>query len=153
MQRLALYACSTGGGEDEDGDPGTAGEGGFADTLRDCWARCIGRDGLPCRTFWIDSHDRAGHTTSNPYVVRMEGGQGPRPAAPIWSRRGQRAGRAGRKLLKDRRGSSLRLRYPVMTRAEGPRGDQLMLMPPLPGLDADELFLLALVAMQTGRGR
>jgi len=59
--RVALYCCSTGSG------PGVGGDGGFADGLRD--ALC--RTGASfCQ---VDAHDRAGHTTQNPYVVRFAG--------------------------------------------------------------------------------
>lgn len=61
LPRVALYACSTGGG------PG-GGDGGFADTLRDAMCKL---GAVNCR---VDAHDRKGHSTQNPYVRRYEGG-------------------------------------------------------------------------------
>lgn len=96
---VALYACSTASG-------GVGGDGGFADQLRDalCQAGAVN-----CR---VDAHDRAGHTTRNPYVRRFEGqgsavgGQGGQwivaPGSALWSK--WRAALRG----------DLRLRFPLM---------------------------------------
>jgi len=59
--RVALYCCSTGSG------PGVGGDGGFADMLRDALCRA---GAVNCQ---VDAHDRAGHTTKNPYVRRFTG--------------------------------------------------------------------------------
>lgn len=55
--RIPLYCCSLAAGE-------VGGDGGFADALRD---ELVGK--LPGAV--IDAHDRAGHTTRNPYVRRF----------------------------------------------------------------------------------
>src|SRR5690606_32555438 len=55
--RIPLYACSTAHG-------GVAGNGGFADMLRDALAR-----ELPGVV--IDGHTTKGHTTRNPHVRRF----------------------------------------------------------------------------------
>lgn len=75
---VTLFACSAGGG------PGPGGDGGFADSLRDRVLEL----GLAAR---VDAHDRAGHTTLNPYVRRFEselgnvGGQWiVRPGSPLF---------------------------------------------------------------------
>ncbi len=98
--RVALYCCSTGSG------PGVGGDGGFADMLRDALCRAGAVD---CQ---VDAHDRAGHTTKNPYVVRFmgqgsaTGGQGGQwivaPKSKLW-------GRWVRALRGD-----LRFRFPLM---------------------------------------
>lgn len=62
---VALYCCSTAAG------PGRDGDGGFADGLRD--ALCAA--GLRrCRVL---AHDRAGHTTRNPYAREFVGAGSP----------------------------------------------------------------------------
>lgn len=101
---VALYACSTASG-------GVGGDGGFADQLRD--ALCAA-GAVNCR---VDAHDRAGHTTRNPYVRRFEGqgsttgGQGGQwivaPGSSQW--------KAWRTALQK---TDLRLRFPLMTIAE-----------------------------------
>lgn len=109
--KIALYACST--AIDAEGHPGTAGDGGFADALRDALAT-----EAPTWRGWIDAHDRAGHCCSNPYVRRMHaGGVGIggdwliAPDDPLWPRWAAQ--------LRDRSaGSTLRLRYPLMTREQ-----------------------------------
>lgn len=106
---VALYACSTAQADPE--QPGTAGDGGLADVLRDALGQA-----RPDWTGWVDGHDRAGHTTSNPYVRRMAAG-GERggdwliaPDSPWWPRWQQ--------ALDDRNGSTLRLRFPLLTQAQ-----------------------------------
>lgn len=59
--RIPLYCCSTAQGA-------AGGDGGFADALRD---ELVGK--LPGAV--IDAHDRAGHTTQNPYVRRFVVGE------------------------------------------------------------------------------
>lgn len=107
--KIALYACST--AKDAEGHPGTAGDGGFADELRDALVRA-----MPDWRGWVDGHDRKGHCCSNPYVRRMAPGSVTGgewlidPDGPLWARWAA--------LLEDRHGSTLRLRYPLMTREE-----------------------------------
>lgn len=111
---VTLYACST--EKDAPGQPGTAGDGGFADGLRD--ALCQAR---PDWRGWVDGHTERGHCCRNAKVRRMEG--------PLCSDTGQCAG--GDWLIAPtsplwpawdaalhNEGSTLRLRYPRMTRAE-----------------------------------
>ena len=59
--RVVLYACSTGEGTGADGD------GGFADAFRD--ALCVA-GATDCQ---VDAHERAAHTTKNPYLRRFQG--------------------------------------------------------------------------------
>lgn len=108
--RIALYACST--AMDAEGRPGTAGDGGFADALRDALV-----EEMPGWRGCVVAHDRAGHCCSNPFVVLMDasssaGGQWLiAPDDPLWPRWAAQ--------LRDRSvGSTLRLRYPLMTREE-----------------------------------
>jgi len=98
--RVVFYCCSTGSG------PGVGGDGGFADALRDALCRA---GAVHCQ---VDAHDKAGHTTKNPYVVRFlgqgsaTGGQGGQwivaPKSALW-------GRWVRALRGD-----LRFRFPLM---------------------------------------
>lgn len=62
--RVPLYCCLTGASIVRGA---IGGDGGFADTLRDelCKAGVV-----DCV---VDAHDRKGHTTRNPYVVRFRG--------------------------------------------------------------------------------
>jgi len=68
--KIVLYACSTGAG------PNIAGDGGFADTLRDALCRA---GAIWCQ---VDAHTTAGHAGKNPHVRRFlgvgssEGGKG-----------------------------------------------------------------------------
>lgn len=104
---VTLYACSTADGK----DPGTGGDGGFADEFRDALCRA---GATWCR---VDAHTTAGHTTRNPYVRRFEGqgsavgGTGGQwivaPKSPLWSR--------WRKALAE---TDLRYRFPSMSVAE-----------------------------------
>lgn len=82
--RVALYACSTGGG------PGVGGDGGFADALRD--ALCT--HGLTsCRVL---AHRTPGHASMNPRKALFEGRGSPvggvggtdivRPGSTLWRR-------------------------------------------------------------------
>lgn len=59
--RVVLYACSAGEGD------GPASDNGFADRFRDALCESGATD---C---WVDAHERAGHTTRNPFVRRFEG--------------------------------------------------------------------------------
>ena len=62
---VVLYSCLTGGGPDVDLDePGTGAEGGFADKLRDA-LEARGKTGS------IVAHTTAGHTTWNPFAIRL----------------------------------------------------------------------------------
>lgn len=98
---VTLYACSTGGG------PGTGGDGGFADGLRDALCR---QGDVDC---FVDAHDRPGHTTRNPYVRRFEGmgsavgGSGGywivSPGSTLW-----------RPWVRALRDTDLRFRFPTM---------------------------------------
>lgn len=105
---VVLYACST--AKDAPDSPGTAGDGGFADVLRDALAQK-----LPAWRGWVDAHDRAGHCCRNPYVRRMVAGAcvgGDWLIAPdsgLWPRWDE--------ALHDPV-STLRLRYPFMLREE-----------------------------------
>lgn len=104
---VALYACSAGGGsEDEPGAPG--GEGGFGDALRDA----LLREGLPAQ---VDAHTCVGHTARNPFVRRFTkatatGGQWlvapDDPLFPVWRARLHDAD------------DPLRFRFPLMTADE-----------------------------------
>lgn len=66
---VALYACTTGDGEDPDGPEGPApgGEGGFADALRDA----LVAEGLIGVN--VDAHTCRGHCCRNPFVRRFTG--------------------------------------------------------------------------------
>lgn len=64
--RVVLYACSAANGITNEA-PG--GDGGFADQLRDA---CFKHGASTC-TVW--AHDRAGHTTQNPYVRCFDGAE------------------------------------------------------------------------------
>lgn len=72
----------------------------------------------PGWTGWVDGHDRAGHATSNPYVRRMVAAPGMggtwlvAPGSPLWVRWQEALHN------RDEGGSTLRLRYPIMTAAE-----------------------------------
>lgn len=59
--KVVLYACSAGEGE------GPAGDNGFADRLRDTLCE---NSAVQCQ---VDAHERAAHTTRNPFVRRFEG--------------------------------------------------------------------------------
>jgi len=63
---VVLYACSTAKG-DSGSAAGTAGDGGFADLLRDALCQAGAVD---CQ---VDAHTTAGHTTKNPFVRRFQG--------------------------------------------------------------------------------
>lgn len=109
--KVVLYACST-AADGEGQEPGAgAGEGSFADALRDALART-----WPAWAGWVDAHDRAGHCCSNPFVVRFlpPAGAGGcpliEPGTPAWA--------AWAEALKDRDHSTLRLRFPLLTRAQ-----------------------------------
>lgn len=114
---VVLYACST--AQDDDRTPGTGGDGGFADLLRDCMGRLMGRCGQPAVLAHVDGHTCAGDCTSNPFVRRMDaagdmGGAGGdwlvEPHSPLWKR--------WTEALRDHKGSTLRFRFPLMSRAE-----------------------------------
>ncbi len=105
VQRVTLYACSTGGGAGSDGD------GGFADRLRD--ALCAAGS-IYCR---VDAHSRAGHTTRIPYVRRFEGG-----GSPVGGTGGTWIVAPGSKLWKPwiraLQKTDLRLRFPGMNASD-----------------------------------
>lgn len=99
---MALYACSAGTGVGE----GPGGEGGFADALRDALV-ALGRT-----SGHLDAHERAAHTTCNPYVRRFDfsanvlGGEWLiAPGSPEW--------KAWAARLNER--DDLRFRFPAMT--------------------------------------
>lgn len=104
---VALFCCST--GEDPEGDAlsaAGAGEGSFADKLRDA-LREAGATG--CSVY---AHTTAAHTTRNPYVIRFDGdalGGYPvvAPGQPLWG--------AWKRALQT---TDLRLRAPWMSNAE-----------------------------------
>jgi len=101
--RVVLYACSTGEGTGADGD------GGLADGLRD--ALCV----AGARDCQVDAHERAAHTTQNPYVRRFPGLGSPSggaggawivtPGSAPWAR--------WRKALR----GDLRFRFPLLSTA------------------------------------
>lgn len=84
---VLLYACSTGGdadGVDDERLPGTGGDGGFADGLRDA-CEALGRD------VTVVGHTTKGGTTINPYVRHFSpdtGGKGGEwyidPSSRMW---------------------------------------------------------------------
>lgn len=87
---VPLYACSAATSAKNANDQTAAGDGGFADELRD--ALC--REGATWNT--VIGHSTAGHTTRNPYV-RVFQGEGTstggiggcwiaRPGGPLWKR-------------------------------------------------------------------
>ena len=87
---LPLYACTTATSDRRKHDQTAAGDGGFADELRD--ALCE-EGATQCR---VVGHTTSGHTTKNPYVRvfegngSREGGTGgqwiSRPRGPTWRR-------------------------------------------------------------------
>ena len=87
---LPLYACTTATSDRRKHDQTAAGDGGFADELRDALCR-EGAD--QCR---VVGHTTSGHTTKNPFVRvfegngSTEGGTGgqwiSRPRGPTWRR-------------------------------------------------------------------
>lgn len=101
--RVVLYACHTA----EAGEGGVGGEGGLADRLRD---ELMLAGAVSC---WVDAHEKAGHTTRNPYVRRFEAGRTEgglwlvEPKGPKWARWDER--------LHDEE-DPLRFCYPVMSR-------------------------------------
>jgi hypothetical protein len=113
---VALYACDAArdaddARSDDTGAAGPGGDGGFADELRDALCR---RGLVDCR---VDAHVTTAHTTRNPYVRRFEGGgsimggQGGswlvRPGSRLW-----------RTWVRALRGTTLRLRFPLMSAAD-----------------------------------
>lgn len=105
---VPLFCCSTGADTE-----GTAGDGDFADLLRDelCFAGAVN-----CT---VDGHLHSGHCTSHPFVRRFEGkgsttgGVGGRMIvdqdSALWP--GWKTLLGGR----DKGGSTLRFRYPLMS--------------------------------------
>lgn len=87
---LPLYSCTTATSARRKKDQAAAGDGGFADELRD--ALC-GEGATQCR---VIGHTTSGHTTKNPFVRVFEGtgtqeaGTGgqwiSRPRGPTWRR-------------------------------------------------------------------
>jgi hypothetical protein len=84
---VALYACSTGGDNDDVDDErskGPGGDGGFADALRDCMVALGMRP-------TVYAHTTKGHCTRNPHVRRFGpdddfGGQWiVEPGSELWS--------------------------------------------------------------------
>ena len=102
---VALYACSTGTSPNGIGE----GDGGFADALRDAIVQAS-----PAWRGHVDAHERAAHTTTNPYVRRMDyttdkgGAWIVEPDSALWVK--------WRTRLNER--DPLRLRFPFMTIAE-----------------------------------
>ncbi len=103
--KVVLYACWDGDGA------GANGDGGFADQLRDCLSRCV----VPAGPWsgWIDAHSGKGHCTSNADVRRFPAGEAEggawlvAPGSPLWP--------AWEREVHDRHGSTLRLRYPLLS--------------------------------------
>lgn len=105
--RVALYACSTGASLGN----GAAGDGGFADALRDALCRA---GATQCQ---VDAHDTAAHATRNPRVRRFRGDGSPvggtgggwivAPGSELWG--------PWRRALQQ---TDLRLRFPTMTVAD-----------------------------------
>jgi len=109
---VVLYACSTAKGQG--GQPGTAGaDDSFAVQLAHA-LRALAPKGAPPYWIRVDAHVTAGHCCSNPYVWRSEGPQDSgwliAPTSPLWARWTQE--------LADRAHSTLRFRFPLMTREE-----------------------------------
>lgn len=85
-----LYACTSATSDRTKNDQVAAGDGGFADELRDALCR---EGATECR---VIGHTTAGHTTRNPYVRFFEGsgatngGEGGhwvvRPNGPMWKK-------------------------------------------------------------------
>jgi hypothetical protein len=107
---VALYACDTGKDDDEDKlddlKPGPGGDGGFADALR-------GHLFLMGVKATVYAHAATGHTTRLPFVRVFEPGElggGSwliEPGSKLW-----------RPWVYALRNTSLRLRFPLMTREE-----------------------------------
>lgn len=108
--RVALYACDTGKNDDDDDAndmrPGPGGDGGFADALRGHLFLC----GVKATVY---AHAGTGHTTRFPYVRVFEpgelggGGWLVEPGGFYWKR-----------WVTALRTTSLRLRFPLMTREQ-----------------------------------
>lgn len=115
---VVLYACSAASPEFEAAGgtcagPESRGTQGFADVLWTALSCCTLQDGAPGSSLHLDAHDRAGHTTSNPFVRRFDA-EGEawliEPGSALWG--------PWYRELHDRHTSALRLRYPTMTRKE-----------------------------------
>lgn len=112
---VALYACSTSAEGETDPAGGTCGGpacGGFAEALHGALRWCVSTGGASASGIVVYAHDRAGHTTSNPYVRRLVGDLSAQrwvvePESALWG--------AWHQELHDREHSTLRLRYPFMT--------------------------------------
>lgn len=87
---LPLYSCTTATSHRRKSDQTAAGDGGFADELRDALCR---EGAKQCR---VIGHTTSGHTTKNPFVRVFEGNGNPeggtggqwisRPRGPTWRR-------------------------------------------------------------------
>lgn len=107
---IVLYACDAGRDGDaelaDDQEPGSGGEGGFADALRAAMVRA----GVQAT---ILAHTRPGHTTRNPFVRRfladeMGGGHWVvTPGSRLWPR-----------WVQALRETTLRYRFPLMADSE-----------------------------------
>ena len=117
---VVLYACSTSdsSAEGEPGEGGTCGSrtcGGFAEALHEGLRWCVSTGGAAASGITVYAHDRSGHCTSNPYVRRLRGDVSAyrwvvEPKSPQWG--------PWEREMRDRQGSSLRLRFPLMSEQE-----------------------------------
>jgi hypothetical protein len=102
---VVLYACSTGTSPNGIGE----GDGGFADALRDAIVRAA-----PAWRGHLDAHEKAAHTTTNPWVRRFDhstdkgGAWIVEPGSALWAK--------WRARLNER--DPLRLRFPFLSVAE-----------------------------------
>lgn len=123
---VALYACDA--ADNGRRDPAPGGDNGFADALRDAFLRFEWAEhGADLSGGWIDAHATTGHTTENPHVRRFDLSPLPHelelgmvggdwivsPNDPD----GRALWRKWDRALDHDRGT-LRLRFPLMTRAE-----------------------------------
>lgn len=99
---VILYACSTGTSPNGIGE----GDGGFADALRDAIVKAA-----PAWRGHVDAHEKAAHTTTNPWVRRFDhdtdrgGAWIVEPASALWAK--------WRERLNER--DTLRLRFPFLS--------------------------------------
>lgn len=110
---VVLYACSTAGGfSPARGAP--AGEGGFADALRDA----LSMYGLDGGAVW--AHEHAGHTTCNPLVRRFDilpGALGSEWVVPRDSAAWDAWARTLKREAHKPKEGDLRFRFPLMSQA------------------------------------